>query len=299
MTHVLTLIGALAKTPLTTAHIDLARRAAQSAAASPGEAAWLADNEACDIAFEGDAAAVLAAVRQAFDGLTIDLAVLPAAGRRKKLLIADMDSTLIEQECIDELADEIGHGATVSAITERAMRGEIEFEPALRERVALLAGLPASKVDEVLARRITLMPGGRALVQTMRAHGAYTSLVSGGFTVFAGPIGDKLGFDDFRANTLLAGPDGLFSGKVAEPILGREAKEQTLRLRLDEHGLEPADALAVGDGANDLAMIALAGLGVAFHAKPAVRRQADAAIEHGDLTALLYLQGYHRDEFQS
>ena len=273
--------------PLTGTHIDLARRAAQSAATIPGEAAWLADKEACDIAFEGDAGTVLAAVRRALDGLAIDLAVVSAAGRRKKLLIADMESTLIEQECIDELADEIGHGATVSAITERAMRGEIEFEPALRERVALLAGLPTGIVGEVLERRITMMPGGRELVQTMRAHGAHTSLVSGGFTVFAEPVGERLGFDDFRANTLLAGPDGLFSGKVAEPILGREAKEETLRLRLREHGLEPAEALAVGDGANDLAMIALAGLGVAFHAKPAVRRQADAAIEYGDLTALL------------
>ena len=257
------------------------------------------DDEACDIPFEGNPQAVLAAVRQALDGLAIDMAALPADGRRKKLLIADMDSTLIEQECIDELADEIGHGATVSAITERAMRGEIEFEPALRERVALLAGLPAAIVDDVLERRITLMPGGRTLVQTMRAHGAHTSLVSGGFTVFAGPIGERLGFDDFRANILLAGSDGLFSGQVAEPILGRQAKEQTLRLRLEEHGLAPADALAVGDGANDLAMIALAGLGVAFHAKPAVRKQADAAIEHNGLTALLYLQGYHRDEFTS
>ena len=299
MTHVLTLIGALAKTPLTGAHIDLARRAAETAAAAAGEAAWLADDEACDIPFVGDADTVLAAVRQALDGLAIDVAALPASGRRKKLLIADMDSTLIEQECIDELADEIGHGASVSAITERAMRGEIEFEPALRERVALLAGLPAAIVDKVLEQRITLMPGGRELVQTMRAHGAHTSLVSGGFTVFAGPIGGRLGFDDFRANTLLAGADGLFTGRVAEPILGRQAKEETLRLRLAEHGLQAADALAVGDGANDLAMIELAGLGVAFHAKPAVRRQADVAIEHNDLTALLYLQGYRRDEFSS
>jgi phosphoserine phosphatase len=299
MTHVLTLIGALAKTPLTETLVDQARRVLKSVAASAGDANWLAEGEACDIAFEGDAANVLSAVRRALDGLAIDIAVLPATGRRKKLLIADMDSTLIEQECIDELADEIGHGASVAAITERAMRGEIEFEPALRERVALLAGLPAAIVGKVLDRRITLMSGGRELVQTMRAHGAHTSLVSGGFTVFAGPIGEMLGFHDFRANTLLAGKDGAFSGKVAEPILGREAKEETLRLRLSEHGLAPDQALAVGDGANDLAMIGLAGLGVAYHAKPAVRAKADVAIEHGDLTALLYLQGYRRDEFKS
>jgi phosphoserine phosphatase len=299
MTHVLTLIGALAKTPLTDADVDAARRAVETASAEPGGPAWLSDREACDIPFSGDAAAVLDAVRKALGTLPADIAAVPANGRRKKLLVADMDSTLIEQECIDELADEIGHGATVAAITERAMRGEIAFEPALRERVALLAGLPASTVETVLERRITLMPGGRELVRTMRAHGAHTTLVSGGFTVFAGPIAERLGFDDYRANTLLEGPDGLFSGKVAEPILGREAKEETLRLRLMELALQPAQSLAVGDGANDLAMITLAGLGVAFRAKPAVREKADVAIEHGDLTALLYLQGYHRDEFRS
>lgn len=299
MTHVLTLIGALAKTPLTEVDIDKVRRAAESALAEPGEPAWLSDREACDIPFSGDAASVLDAAGKAIGALPVDIAVLPAAGRRKQLLIADMDSTLIEQECIDELADEIGHGATVAAITERAMRGEIAFEPALRERVALLAGLPTSTVETVLEIRITLMPGGRELVQTMRAHGARTTLVSGGFTVFAGPIAERLGFDDYRANTLLEGPDDRFSGQVAEPILGREAKEETLRMRLAELGLQPAQALAVGDGANDLAMIKFAGLGVAFRAKPAVREKADVAIEHGDLTALLYLQGYHRDEFSS
>ncbi len=299
MTHVLTLIGALAKSPLTGADIDTARRAAETATAETGAPTWLSDAEACEIPFSGDTAAVLDAVRGAFDGRTVDVAAVPEDGRRKRLLVADMDSTLIQQECIDELADEIGHGATVAAITERAMRGEIAFEPALRERVALLAGLPESIVETVLEQRITLMPGGRELVGTMRAQGAHTTLVSGGFTVFAGPIAKRLGFDDYRANTLLAGPDGRFSGKVAEPILGREAKEETLRLRLSQLGLEPAQALAVGDGANDLAMIALAGLGVAFRAKPAVREKADVAIEHGDLTALLYLQGYRRDEFSS
>jgi phosphoserine phosphatase len=297
MTHVLTLIGALAKTPLSGTLVDTARRAAESASAEPGDPAWLSDREACDIPFAGDPAAVPGAVRRALEGQPFDIAVVPADGRRKRLLVADMDSTLIEQECIDELADEIGHGATVAAITERAMRGEIAFEPALRERVALLAGRPQSIVETVLQRRITLMPGGRELVQTMRAHGAHTTLVSGGFTVFAGPIAERLGFDDYRANTLLAGSSGLFSGKVAEPILGREAKEETLRLRLSQFGLEPAQAVAVGDGANDLAMITLAGLGVAFRAKPALRVKADVSIEHGDLTALLFLQGYHRDEF--
>ncbi len=258
----------------------------------------MADAEACDIPISGNPDGFVAAVRQALQSAAVDIAVVTALHRRKKLLIADMDSTLIEQECIDELADEIGFGKKVAAITERAMRGEIEFEPALRERVALLQGLPAAIVDTVLDTRISLMPGGRQLVQTMRADGAHASLVSGGFTLFASRIADQLGFDDFRANTLIVGPDGRFTGEVEEPILGRDAKQQTLRSRLSEQGLEADNALAVGDGANDLAMIGLAGLGVAYHAKPAVRAQADAAIDHGDLTALLYLQGFHREEFR-
>ncbi|PZQ16269.1 MAG: phosphoserine phosphatase SerB [Ancylobacter novellus] len=226
----------------------------------------------------------------------VDIAVVPAEGRRKRLLIADMDSTMIEQECIDELADVVGLKDKVSAITDRAMRGEIAFEPALRERVGLLAGLPAAEtLSRVLANRITLTPGAKALVSTMRANGAYAALVSGGFTAFTGPIGVALGFDEHRSNTLLD-EDGRLTGRVAEPILGREAKLAALNDLISARGLERHETLAVGDGANDLAMLQAAGLGVAYRAKPAVAAVAHASVTHGDLTALLYLQGYRDDE---
>ncbi len=221
----------------------------------------------------------------------IDLNLVPARARRKKLFVADMDSTMIQQECIDELADRVGLKDKVSAITERAMRGEIAFEPALRERVALLRGLPVSVIDEILATRITLTPGGRELIATMKAHGAYACLVSGGFTLFTARIASLLGFDEHRANELIV-VDGKLTGEVREPILGKDAKRASLIELRDRLGLRPEDTLAVGDGANDLAMIAEAGLGVAFHAKPAVAAAADARIQHGDLSALLYLQGY-------
>ena len=299
MHHVLTLIGAVAKSPVTGQTVDLARHAVEIADAEAGEPDWLAENECCDVPFDGDPTAVRDHVAAEFQRSTIDVAVLPVHGRRKTLLIADMDSTLIEQECIDELADEVGYGEKVAAITEKAMRGEIEFEPALRERVALLAGLRTSIVDEVLADRITMTPGGRQLVQTMRSNNAHTMLISGGFTAFAAKIADRLGMDEFKANTLLVDEAGNFNGRAAEPLLGKNAKRQALVQKLRELGLEPDNAVAVGDGANDLAMIKLAGLGVAFRAKPAVRERADAVIDHGDLTALLYLQGYRRDEFVS
>lgn len=237
-----------------------------------------------------------AALRAALAGHPVDVAVLPAANRRKRLLVADMDSTMIGQECIDELAAYAGLKEHVAAITERAMRGEIAFEPALRERVGLLKGLPLQVVDEVLATRITLMPGGPELVRTMRANGAYTALVSGGFTVFTGPIRARIGFDEDRSNVLLV-EGGLLAGTVAEPILGKEAKLSSLLDLRDRHGLSHADTLAVGDGANDLAMVKEAGLGVAFRAKPAVAAEARVSITHGDLTALLYLQGYAMDAF--
>jgi phosphoserine phosphatase len=203
---------------------------------------------------------------------------------------------MIGQECIDELADYVGLKAHVAAITERAMRGEIAFEPALRERVALLKGLSLSVVDDVIAHRITLTPGGRALVNTMRRDGAYTCLVSGGFTVFTNRIAAMIGFDENRANTLLADGDKL-SGTVAEPILGREAKLATLVELRERLRLSAAETLAVGDGANDLAMVEAAGLGVAYHAKPKVAEAAQARVDHGDLTALLYAQGYARADF--
>ncbi len=229
------------------------------------------------------------------DGAPVDIVIQPVEHRRKRLFLADMDSTMIEQECIDELADYVGLKAEVSAITERAMRGELPFEPALRERVSLLKGLPLSVIDEIIAERITLMPGGRALVATMRANGTYCALVSGGFTVFTGPISAMLGFDEHRSNRLVI-EDEQIAGVVEEPIVGREAKYTTLIALREKLGLAVEETLAVGDGANDLAMLGEAGLGVAFHAKPAVAEAAAARIDHGDLTALLYAQGYTRDE---
>jgi phosphoserine phosphatase len=296
MPLVLTLIASPAKAPLSHDLVDAVRRALDEAGCRPGAADWLGEGEACDIAVEADAPAALAAARRGLGVAPIDAAALPTAGRRKRLLVADMDSTLIQQECIDEMAAAIGVGPEIAAITDRAMRGEVAFEPALRERVRHLAGVPLEVAEEVLAERVRLTPGGRTLVATMRAAGAYTLLVSGGFTLFAEPIAARLGIDAFRANTLLHN-GGRLTGRVAEPVLGRDAKEAALKELLDRLGLEPADALAVGDGANDAAMVRLAGLGVAFHAKPALKEVANAVIDHGDLTALLYLQGYRRDEF--
>jgi phosphoserine phosphatase len=260
-----------------------------------GELRWLSPGEAVEFDLPalpdtfGHAATEL-------DMLGIDVAAQPAGKRRKKLLLADMDSTMIEQECIDELADEAGVGERVAAITARAMNGELDFQGALRERVALLKGLPVEAIDRVLERRITPMPGGTTLVATMKANGARTALISGGFTAFSGPVAAMLGFDEHRANSLLS-ENGHLTGGVAEPILGREAKVAALREITAGIGITPLDAIVVGDGANDLGMLALAGTGVALHAKPAVQEQARLRINHGDLTALLYLQGYRREEF--
>ncbi len=235
-------------------------------------------------------------LRDTLAGLPVDVAVQREDSRRKRLLVADMDSTMIDQECIDELAAEIGLKEHVAAITARAMNGEIAFEPALRERVALLKGLPLPVIGAVIAGRITLAKGGLELVTTMKRHGAWTALVSGGFTMFTGPVAAKLGFDEHQANTLLH-EDGKLTGAVAEPVLGREAKATALRAACERLGITTDDALAVGDGANDLDMLRLAGIGVALHAKPSVAEQARFRIDHGDLTALLYLQGYGRDDF--
>lgn len=239
----------------------------------------------------GDARKLEAELRPLLEGAPIDILVQPAATRRKALFLADMDSTMIGQECIDELAAYVGLKEKVSGITERAMRGEIAFEPALRERVALLKGVPLSVVAEIIRERITLTPGGRELVMTIRGQGGYTALVSGGFTVFTGPIGATIGFDEHRSNTLLA-QDGVLIGEVADPILGKQAKLDALLELRARLGLAPAQTLAVGDGANDLAMLGEAGLGVAFRAKPAVAAAAHARLDHADLTALLYAQGY-------
>ena len=296
MTHVATLIA----NPAQRLPGDLGLRAAGTLPAA-GTMAWLDPGIALDIPFtpagENDNRTIAGRVRAALGHAPVDVVVQKAAGRRKRLLVADMDSTMIGQECVDELADFVGQKARVAAITERAMRGEIEFAPALRERVAVLAGLPAAVVDEVIAKRITLTPGGRTLVRTMRRHGAHTCLVSGGFTVFTARIAALIGFDEDRGNRLVIGDDGRFSGAVAEPVLGRDAKLATLTELRTRLGLARDETLVVGDGANDLSMIGDAGLGVAYRAKPMVAEAAAARIDHGDLTALLYAQGYRREEF--
>ncbi|MGC9370684.1 MAG: phosphoserine phosphatase SerB [Paracoccaceae bacterium] len=260
-----------------------------------GDATWLAPDEAAEFALPqvpGNRWGVWDEMQK----LGIDLVIQPAEGRKKKMLIADMDSTMIQQECIDELAAVAGIGPRVAEITARAMNGELDFEGALRERVGLLKGLDAGVIDQVLDERITFMPGGRSLVATMKAAGGYAVLVSGGFTNFAARVASELGFDEHRANTLLI-EDGKLTGQVAEPILGRDAKVAALQEVSERLGLGHAAVMAVGDGANDLGMLGLAGAGVALHAKPTVAAECDIRINHGDLTALLYIQGYTRDGF--
>lgn len=292
-----TLVATLIGDP-SASELDEAVAAAASRALGADGVDWLAPGLACDIVVPcalslHQADSILA--RQ-IKGARIDHAVQPVSGRRKRALIADMDSTVIGQECVDELAAEAGLGEQVAAITDRAMRGEIEFEPALRDRVALLRGLPLETIDRVLGQRIGLTPGARQLVATMQANGAHTALVSGGFTRFTGPVAALAGFDEHRANVL--DDDGtVLVGTVREPVLGRQAKVEALRAIAAEHDLAPQDFIAVGDGANDLDMLTLAGTGVAFHAKPAVAARADIRIDFGDLTALLYLQGYRAAEF--
>jgi phosphoserine phosphatase len=294
MSLVATLISNPANPALDSTIVDGARAVLPEA----GPAHWLFDEVAVDIPFDSkdDVHAIEARLRASRGDLPIDIVVQPIATRRKKLFLADMDSTMIGQECIDELADFVGLKDHVAKITERAMRGEIAFEPALRERVALLKGLSVSVVDEVLAKRITLTPGGHELVMTMRAQGAYTCLISGGFTLFTNAVAAKIGFQENRANELVV-EDGKFTGEVKEPILGREKKLATLVELLESFDLDDIDTLVAGDGANDLSMIQHAGLGVAYHAKPAVAAAAAARTDHGDLTALLYAQGYRREEF--
>ena len=293
MAFVATLVANPSNPVLTPA---LAEKAADAVKASG--LYWLADGIACDIALRdgSDLEASEAAIRAVIGSEPVDLAIQEAETRRKKLLIADMDSTMIGQECIDELAAEVGLKDKVATITARAMNGEIAFEPALRERVALLKGLPVSVIDEVIEKRITLTPGGRELIATMKAKGYYTALVSGGFTVFTSRIAAMLGFDENRANLLLDA-DGKLTGEVAEPILGKQAKVDALTEIAARLGISPEESMAVGDGANDLGMLHLSGAGVALHAKPAVAAEAKIRIDHSDLTALLYLQGYRKSDF--
>jgi phosphoserine phosphatase len=297
MTHVATLVCSPAAPILDAALLTRARAALPHAEAPR----WLDGAIAADIPFsagaENDNRRLAEEVRAALAGAPVDVVVQGAAGRRKKLFLADMDSTMIGQECIDELADFVGRKQHVAAITERAMRGELAFAPALRERVAALKGLPSSVVEEVIRDRLTLTPGGRVLVATMRAHGAHACLVSGGFTLFTKRIAAMIGFDEARANTLVLAADGTFAGEVVEPIFSREGKLATLIELRSRFGLAREETLVAGDGANDIAMIEEAGLGIAYRAKPAVAAAAHARIEHADLTALLYAQGYRREEF--
>lgn len=260
-----------------------------------GDAVWLSHAEAAEFPIE-TVPSNRWQVWQEFQNMGVDMVVQPASERRKKMLLADMDSTMIQQECIDELADEVGVGDRVKEITARAMNGELDFEAALDERVELLADQPASIIDEVLKERIKFMPGGRTLIATMKEDGAYAALVSGGFTAFTNKVAETLGFDEHHANTLLVDGDKL-SGKVARPILGREAKVEQLEKITAKLGLSENDVIAVGDGANDLGMLGRAGTGVALHAKPAVQAECDVRVNYGDLTALLFLQGYSKDEF--
>ncbi|MEP1518892.1 phosphoserine phosphatase SerB [Ascidiaceihabitans sp.] len=260
-----------------------------------GDAVWLSPDEAAEFTLPvvpDNQWDVWADVQ----GLGVDLIVQPLEGRRKRMLLADMDSTMIQQECIDELADEAGVGARVKDITARAMNGELDFDGALRERVGLLKGLPESVIETVLAQRITLMPGGDALLATMKAAGGYAALVSGGFTAFTSSVAAQLGFDENRANTLVV-EDGILTGAVGLPILGKQAKVDALEQITARLGLAETDVLAVGDGANDLGMLHRAGTGVALHAKPVVAAECDVRINFGDLTALLFLQGYARSDF--
>ncbi|MCK0139683.1 phosphoserine phosphatase SerB [Aliiroseovarius sp. F47248L] len=260
-----------------------------------GDAEWLSPDEAADFPLR-QKPSNLRDVWADLQTLGVDLVVQPMEGRRKRMLLADMDSTMIQQECIDELADEAGVGDRVKDITARAMNGELDFEGALIERVGLLKDLPDAVIAKVLDTRITLMPGGRELLGTMKASGAYAALVSGGFTAFTDHVADRLGFDENRANKLLI-EDGKLTGKVAFPILGRDAKVAALEEISARLGLLHEEVMAVGDGANDLGMLDLAGAGVALHAKPTVAAQCDIRINHGDLTALLYIQGYSKTEF--
>lgn len=304
MTNAHSLALVLTAAPGSDAIDDIAAaRAAEALAANTIlKQTWLSSGEAWELVFvAGDDTGFtgqLKRVRHALAGLPVDANIVSAEmmWRRKQVLIADMDSTVIGQECVDELADMIGRKADVSAITERAMRGEIPFEPAVRERVALFKGLDVSVIEDLLETRITLNPGARELVMTMRAHGAFTALVSGGFTRFTGPVAARAGFNVHRANTLETNGTKL-TGTVRPPILGQKAKRNFLAAFVSEQRTTLGHAIAVGDGANDLAMLEAAGLGVAYRAKPAVAEAADARIDHGDLTALLYLQGYPASEF--
>jgi len=298
MENVLTLIappGGLSETI-----VDSVRAALAGLSAEVGDADWLALGEACDIAFAGaDRKAAETAARDALDDAPLDLWAGPQEGRKKKLLVADMDSTIVTVECLDELAARIGKKKEIAAITESAMRGEVDYRESLKQRVAMLAGLKESAIQETLAG-VNLTPGAETLVKTMAANGAYTLLVSSGFTVFTEPVANLAGFDDHRGNRLEI-TDGHLTGRVIEPILDKDAKLVNLKRAADERNIPLSRSLAIGDGANDVPMIQAAGLGVAYKAKPVTQEAAMASngarIDHTGLTAALFMQGYRLQEF--
>jgi len=291
MELVITLIADPGKAPLTE---TLAGQAAAEFKAGPPD--WLAENTACDLTVEGDLDAVRKQAAQSELADRIDIIVQPAANRRKKLLLADMDSTIVTSETLDELADHAGLKEKIAGITARAMRGELDFQAALSERVGMLKGLPEQALEDTW-EKVQLTPGARELVRTMSANGARCVLVSGGFRYFTGRVAEMVGFDEDYANTLII-ENGVLTGKVGEPILDKDSKLSTLERLLGDLALDRSQTMTVGDGANDLPMILAAGLGVAFHAKPVVEAEAPARVRFGDLTALLYMQGYRRDAFR-
>ncbi|HYE48692.1 MAG TPA: phosphoserine phosphatase SerB [Azospirillaceae bacterium] len=295
MTHVVTLIANPAEAGLDDSTARAARTALEELGAETAPAEWLHRGVACDLAFSGlNVDQAQAAVARTLEGRPVDAIAQEAAGRRKLVLVADMESTIIHQEMLDELGEAVGKRDHIAEITRRAMNGEIDFKGALRERVALLAGLPASLLEEMMGR-ITLMPGAKALVATMRAHGAYCALVSGGFKPFTAKVRGLVGFDEDQANDLEVA-DGRLTGRPLEPILDKDAKAAALARVAAGRRVPLSATLSVGDGANDLPMLLAAGLGVAYHAKPAVAAAARAKVSHGDLTALLYAQGYRAEE---
>ncbi|HUA51250.1 MAG TPA: phosphoserine phosphatase SerB, partial [Candidatus Sulfotelmatobacter sp.] len=290
MQNVLVLIAAPHRQPLDDSMAATAIDAMRAAGARTDAMRWLAPDEAAELPFDGEPTRMRSAVERALEGWPVDVAVVPAGNRRKRLLIADMDSTIIENETLDELAAEAGVGERVAQITARSMRGEIDFTSALRERVAMIQGLGLDALERTAAR-VRVTPGAATLVRTMRHAGAFTALVSGGFRFFTGRIRTAVGFDWDEANDLEI-HDARLTGRVVEPVVNRDGKRTALERLAAAHRIEPTDCLAVGDGANDLAMIDAAGLGVAYHAKPVVAAAADVRIEHADLTALLFVQGY-------